>query len=242
MKFTTCGQVLSAALLASSTSLPVEEKRVARHVSSHKAKISAISWDEAVKIMEGVGGRSKAKIPSTIDPDETEPIPTCSDVKVRVEWSNMADTDKLSFVQSVKCLMDAKPIGVWANATSIWDEITWVHDQLNERIHGVDAFLPWHRYYLHMLKTLLEERCEYKGPMPWWRETNYTGNFAGSGLFTPEYFGALPPISDKGEGTCITDGVSEGPCISHPTSSSLIETDELHPPPDLCQHHDPRRP
>jgi tyrosinase len=104
--------------------------------------------------------------------------------------------------------MKATPLGVWANATSIWDEITWVHDQLSDRIHGVDSFLPWHRYYLHMLQTLLKEQCAYTGPMPWWRETKYTGNFAGSGLFTPEYFGALPPLSNTGEGTCITDGVS----------------------------------
>jgi tyrosinase len=119
----------------------------------------------------------------------------------------MADADKLSYVQSVKCLMETAPLGVWANARSIWDEITWVHDQLNDRIHGVDAFLPWHRYYLHMLKTLLKEHCAYTSPMPWWRETNYTGNFAGSGLFTPEYFGALPLLETL-EGTCITDGVS----------------------------------
>ncbi|KAK4170057.1 tyrosinase-like protein [Cladorrhinum sp. PSN259] len=142
--------------------------------------------------------------------ETTQALPTttkssCTD-NVRVEWNNMADADKLSYVKSVKCLIDAKPLGVWANATSIWDEITWVHDQLSELIHGVDTFLPWHRYYLHMLKTLLKEHCSYTGPMPWWRETNYTGNFAGSGLFTAEYFGSLPPLSDDFEGTCITDG------------------------------------
>ncbi|KAK3984901.1 tyrosinase-like protein [Cladorrhinum sp. PSN332] len=155
---------------------------------------------------EGVGG-FRSKTSSLVNTNETRPVHKSSCAKnIRIEWNNMADADKLLYVQSVKCLMNSTPLGVWANATSIWDEITWVHDQLSELIHGVDTFLPWHRYYLHMLKTLLERHCSYTGPMPWWRETNYTGNFAGSGLFTPEYFGMLPPLSDTGEGTCITDG------------------------------------
>ncbi|KAK4466869.1 tyrosinase-like protein [Cladorrhinum samala] len=160
---------------------------------------------------EGATGFRAKTSASTGNADGTHAVPkpaasqSCTQ-NVRVEWNNMADADKLSYVQSVKCLMNAAPLGVWANATSIWDEITWVHDQLSERIHGVDTFLPWHRYYLHMLKTLLRQQCSYAGPMPWWRETDYTGNFAGSGLFTPEYFGSLPPLSDTAEGTCITDG------------------------------------
>ena len=218
MKFSTCAQFLSAAAIASSASIPTtHEKRSVQHGSqSHHNKIKAISWDQAVKIMEegATGFRAKTSA-STGNADGTHAVPkpaasqSCTQ-NVRVEWNNMADADKLSYVQSVKCLMNAAPLGVWANATSIWDEITWVHDQLSERIHGVDTFLPWHRYYLHMLKTLLRQQCSYAGPMPWWRETNYTGNFAGSGLFTPEYFGSLPPLSDTAEGTCITDGVSKG--------------------------------
>lgn len=212
MKFTTCAQLLSAAVIVSSASVPIHGKHNVQHGSSHRNKIKAISWGQAVQIMEeGVSG-FRAKGSSLVNTNETQsvPRPSCTD-NVRVEWNNMADADKFSYVQSVKCLMNATPLGVWANATSIWDEITWVHDQLNERIHGVDTFLPWHRYYLHMLKTLLTEQCAYTGPMPWWRETNYTGNFARSGLFTSEYFGALPPLSDTAEGTCITDGVSKGP-------------------------------
>jgi tyrosinase len=207
MKFATCAQVLSAAVIASSASVPIDGKRSVQHSSSQGTKIKAISWDEAVQIMGEDTSGSDAKVSSLSNTNASQPGPSCTD-KVRVEWNNLADADKLSFVQSVKCLMKATPLGVWANATSIWDEITWVHDQLSDRIHGVDSFLPWHRYYLHMFQTLLKEQCAYTGPMPWWRETKYTGNFAGSGLFTPEYFGALPPLSNTGEGTCITDGVS----------------------------------
>jgi tyrosinase len=187
----------------------MHQKRGGQPVSSHEGKIKAISWDEAVQIMRpgDVNGKVRISQPNLNSINTSKPEPSCTD-NIRIEWNNLADADKLSYVQSVKCLMEAKPLGVWANATSIWDEITWVHDHLSDRIHGVDTFLPWHRYFLHMLKKLLGEQCGYRGPMPWWRETNYTGNFAGSGLFTSEYFGALPRLSDTGEGTCITDGVS----------------------------------
>ncbi|GAB1315457.1 hypothetical protein MFIFM68171_05667 [Madurella fahalii] len=79
-----------------------------------------------------------------------------------------------------------------------------------------------------MLEAFLEEQCAYTGPMPWWRETDYTGDFAGSGLFTPQYFGALPPLSDTGEGTCITDGAFANTTIlvgpNGPTCLSRGET------------------
>jgi tyrosinase len=224
MKFTRCAQVLSAAVFASSASVPRDVESGIHHGSSHGNRIKAISWEEAVKIMEGGGSDvdvNMQKVSSVGNTKVTPPRRPCAKPTLRVEWNNMADADKLSYVQSVKCLMDTAPLGVWANATSIWDEITWVHDQLNDRIHGVDAFLPWHRYYLHMLKTLLKEQCAYTGPMPWWRETSYTGNFAGSGLFTPEYFGSLPPLETL-EGICITDGVSfhlSIPCLCASPSS-----------------------
>lgn len=243
MKFTTCAQLLSAVVIASSASVPIiHEKRNVQHGSSHQNKIKAISWDQAVKIMEEGASGFRTKTTSTGNTNETHAAPKLASCtkNVRVEWNNMADADKLSYVQSVKCLMTAAPLGVWANATSIWDEITWVHDQLSEFIHGVDTFLPWHRYYLYMLKTLLQQQCSYTGPMPWWRETNYTGNFAGSGLFTPEYFGSLPPLSDTAEGTCITDGVSQG--IHYLSPRYLVLTNVFIDRPGICQHDDSRRP
>ncbi|KAL2194360.1 tyrosinase-like protein [Corynascus similis CBS 632.67] len=130
----------------------------------------------------------------------------CENPKVRVEWSRMAENDKQWYLESIKCLMETPPLGVWSEAESLWDEIAWVHNRLIPSIHDVDTFLPWHRYYLHLQSSLLEEYCSYTGPIPWWRETSYTGDFASSELFTPEYFGSLPPAPRIGDGTCITDG------------------------------------
>ncbi|KAK3293651.1 tyrosinase-like protein [Chaetomium fimeti] len=155
----------------------------------------------------GFHGKNSSKIVSPSNSTATQPAPSASCTKnVRVEWNNMAEADKLWYVQSARCLMDAPPLGVWAEARSIWDEMAWVHDYVTPGVHRVDVFLPWHRYFIHLYKTLLAGHCAYTGPIPWLRESNYAGNFAGSGAFQPKYFGSLPPLSDKGEGTCITDG------------------------------------
>ncbi|KAH6848090.1 hypothetical protein B0I37DRAFT_376645 [Chaetomium sp. MPI-CAGE-AT-0009] len=215
MKFTTCARVLSAAVIASAASVPTHGEQAHNYGgTSHGEKIKHISWEEAVKIMGGgvkVGGggfngKTSSKIASASNNTATELASSSSCTpNVRPEWNSMTNDQKGEYVKSVRCLMDTPPLGVWDGARNIWDEITWVHREQSGRIHSSDSFLPWHRYYLHMLKTLLAERCDYTGPMPWWQETAYTGRFATSGIFEPEYFGALPPLTSP-EGTCITDG------------------------------------
>ncbi|EAQ84184.1 predicted protein [Chaetomium globosum CBS 148.51] len=133
MKFTTCAQVLSAAAIASAAAVSIPGKREVRYGYSHSHKIKGISWAEAVKIMGGdPGGESggsdfyekasnKTASPgntTAIQPiatqsvttqsaaTQTTPSDSCTD-NVRIEWNNMSDGHKLSYVQAVKCLMDA---------------------------------------------------------------------------------------------------------------------------------------
>ncbi|AEO58727.1 tyrosinase-like protein [Thermothelomyces thermophilus ATCC 42464] len=131
---------------------------------------------------------------------------SCGKPKVRVEWKKLKESEKFAYLGAVKCLMDTKPVGVWSKATSIWDEMAWAHNEAKWNIHETDNFLPWHRYYIYMLETLLSKHCSYRGPIPWWRETDDTGNLAGANLFSPNYFGSLPPRTEDGKTTCITDG------------------------------------
>ncbi|GAB1315458.1 hypothetical protein MFIFM68171_05668 [Madurella fahalii] len=113
MKFTTCAQVLSAAVIASSASVPINGKRSVQHASLHENKIKAISWDEAVQIMEEGASDFDGKVSSLTNTNEPQPVPSCTaNVRFRAEWNNMANADKLSYVQAVKCLMTATPLGV----------------------------------------------------------------------------------------------------------------------------------
>ncbi|KXJ87784.1 hypothetical protein Micbo1qcDRAFT_151793 [Microdochium bolleyi] len=142
-------------------------------------------------------------------PDRT----TCPNPRIRVEWRNMADADKLSYVRAVRCLMDtpAKDNQIPKSAgTSMYAQLAWVHVAMAGTAHGTDMFLPWHRYYVLVFEKLLRDECGYRGPLPWWDETQDTGNFAGSGLFTDEYFGRLAQVKQGDLDPCIITGVSEG--------------------------------
>lgn len=136
----------------------------------------------------------------------------CPNPQVRVEWRSLATDDKLSYVHAVRCLMDApakdNQIPPSAGA-SLYAQLAWVHVAMAPVAHGTDMFLPWHRYYMLVFERLLREECGYRGPLPWWDETMDTGNFAGSGLFTDEYYGELAEVKQGEPDPCITTGVSE---------------------------------
>lgn len=130
----------------------------------------------------------------------------CTSPRVRVEWRNMADSAKLSFVQAVQCLM-AAPTKVFGSAASNrYEELVYVHQQMTNTIHEDGIFLSWHRYFVWIFETMLRDECRYTGAMPWWNEARDSADFSASGLFTSQYYGTLPPIAADGSGTCITDG------------------------------------
>ncbi|KAI0204837.1 hypothetical protein F4808DRAFT_474164 [Astrocystis sublimbata] len=151
----------------------------------------------------------------------------CSHTNTRVEWGNLTDPDRTSFVNSIKCLMKALP-KVVTNLTSRYDELVSIHNSMSAVVHQYGVFVAWHRYFVHGFESLLRDECGYKSPFPWWYEIQDVGNFSGSSLFTPEYFGSLPvshqPEDHEADSFCITDGafanrtvtvgVSEPQCLS----------------------------
>lgn len=104
--------------------------------------------------------------------------------------------------------MDKPAEGLTKVATSRYEELVWAHQSQVDDIHMSGVFLPWHRYYTHLLSRMIREECGYTAPFPWWDETKDAGNFTNSGLFTSEYFGSLPEVTQEGHGSCVTDGVS----------------------------------
>ncbi len=104
--------------------------------------------------------------------------------------------------------MDAPPSGISENATNRYEDLVWAHKSQVHTIHQSGLFLPWHRYYTHLLSRLIREECGYTAPFPWWDETKDTGKFTEAPLFTADYFGALPAVDDQNRGKCVTDGVS----------------------------------
>ncbi|ORY68415.1 uncharacterized protein BCR38DRAFT_334658 [Pseudomassariella vexata] len=135
---------------------------------------------------------------------------TCTNPTVRVEWRDMADSDKTAFLKAVNCLLKAPSAGNFPGSQNRYEDIVVVHQQMTGSIHMVQQFLPWHRYYLNIYESILRDECSYAGPMPWWDETKDAGSFANSPLFTDQWFGRAPLKTADGQGTCITSGAFAG--------------------------------
>ncbi|KAH7024941.1 uncharacterized protein B0I36DRAFT_250047 [Microdochium trichocladiopsis] len=169
----------------------------------------ALSFEQAVGLVSPAGGNI---ISSSQTPAQTNGgISTSAGCRRNIfrKWGTLSATEKGNFVGAIRCLTQRPPRGVWSGARSRYDELVWVHAQMTPRVHGLDLFLPWHRYYLFAFRTLLSQECGYNGAIPWWRETNNAGNIAASDIFSPQYFGSLPPATGGG-GQCLNDGAFAG--------------------------------
>ncbi|KAI9055050.1 hypothetical protein LZ554_000016 [Drepanopeziza brunnea f. sp. 'monogermtubi'] len=89
----------------------------------------------------------------------------CTDPTVRREWRTLARDEQISYVAAVKCLT-TKP-STFSLSSPLYDDFAYVHNQLNNEVHLVASFLPWHRYFLHIYEAALKE-CGYMGSMPYW--------------------------------------------------------------------------
>ncbi|KAH7025695.1 uncharacterized protein B0I36DRAFT_248641 [Microdochium trichocladiopsis] len=205
--------------------LAAQDKQTAQHITAHTPE-GSIASGSSISILSTPPNATESEPHSSDDLDEQDEENTdqnddgrqggitdgisCLNPRIRVEWRNLADEDKRSYVRAVRCLMDkpAKSNQIPPSAgNSVYVQLAWVHVVMAPVAHGTDLFLPWHRYYMLVFEQLLRDECGYRGPLPWWDETRDMGNFAGSGLFTDEYFGELPEIKDGGVEPCITTGV-----------------------------------
>lgn len=220
MRLTRCAPALLAAVSARALSIPAPgnlaiTKDLAHDTKKDMDSFTVLTWSELDAIMSGDSDTGKNS-GSHGDSDNDRvglldgPAATpCENPKVRVEWDRLKESEKEEFLKAVRCLMNKKePFDGVPELPSIWHTLAWVHNEGKALIHGTDQFLPWHRYYIYMLETLLKDQCSYGGPIPWWYEPDYAGDLADASLFSPEYFGTLHP-KINGRTTCVTDGVSK---------------------------------
>ncbi|KAM0547275.1 hypothetical protein ACHAPJ_010410 [Fusarium lateritium] len=136
------------------------------------------------------------------------PSPTCKSPVKRVEWRELKDTDKQSYINAVKCLK-TKPSRLGLK-TSLYDDFAYVHFQYNPSIHFVAAFLPWHRYFTHVYEGALRE-CGYTGYATYWDWTKDVKKLAKSPIMSSKLgFGGDGSDSRKeninGDIRCVIDG------------------------------------
>ncbi|KAJ1323066.1 tyrosinase [Microdochium nivale] len=135
----------------------------------------------------------------------------------------MTGQQRTDYVGAFTCLMGRPPRGIFNQARSLYEEMVFVHNNMVDQIHGSDIFLPWHRYYLYMLRSFMSTECGFNGPYPWWKETNNVGNFGASDIFSAQWFGALPPANGN-NGFCISNGAFAN--LRNPISGQCVARGE----------------
>ena len=79
----------------------------------------------------------------------------------------MARDDKKAYIKAEKCILSSPAkLGTFPGAITRWDELAALHQILALQIHSTGNFLPYHRYFLHIHESLLNE-CGYKGGLPY---------------------------------------------------------------------------
>lgn len=96
---------------------------------------------------------------------------TLSNIKVRREWGSLSRSQKLAYVNAVKCLQSkpAKtPDTLAPGAKTRFDDFVTTHINQTLTIHYTGNFLSWHRYYTWLYEEALQEECGYTGTQPYW--------------------------------------------------------------------------
>ena len=101
----------------------------------------------------------------------------CTNPVIRREWRYLSDTEKSDYIEAVQCLRSS-PSRLGLNQT-LYDDFPYVHSRNGEacelrtptfpsvteisQAHDTAAFLPWHRYFIHVYEKALREQCNYAG-------------------------------------------------------------------------------
>lgn len=127
---------------------------------------------------------------------------TSKNMKTRKEWRTLANSDKLSYINAVKCLMGKPPqlASVFPGSKSRYDDFVALHINSTNYVHWNAPFLPWHRWLLILWEQELKTSCGFQGTQPYWnlQLDNTIEGYPNSPLFDTTYGlgGNGPYLSD----------------------------------------------
>jgi tyrosinase len=112
---------------------------------------------------------------------------SCTSPRLRKSWGQATEAEKLAYLEAAVCV--TKKPGRLGNAdATLHDDFALTHAQLSfpqqskspsirniqgvnyltvPSVHGVAAFLPWHRYFVQVYEQALQE-CGYTGTAMYW--------------------------------------------------------------------------
>lgn len=88
----------------------------------------------------------------------------CQTPAERKEWRSLTAADQHNYLQAVQCLAQ-QPSRLTGN-TSRYDDFVRIHGLLGLVTHYTAAFLPWHRFFVHVHEQELRGCSGYTGPQP----------------------------------------------------------------------------
>lgn len=102
---------------------------------------------------------------SNADIDFGERIKGCP---TRHEWRTLSKSAQQRYISAVQCLRNLNSTISSDPTIKLFDDFPWIHSHFGYYVHNSAAFLPWHRYFLHVYETNLRERCGYDGSLVYW--------------------------------------------------------------------------
>ncbi|OHF02047.1 hypothetical protein CORC01_02626 [Colletotrichum orchidophilum] len=159
---------------------------------------------------------------------ETIALPV-QDAPLRVEWRTLSSAAKADYISAVKCL-DGLPSKIGLE-TSLYNDFPYVHALLNNEIHFVAQFLPWHRYFVYVYEKALRDECKYTGPMTYWDWTLDSDDMSKSPVFSNDTTSGLggnglnggwvAPTRPNPLTMCVLDGAFANFTVSYYTTNAL---------------------
>ncbi|KAH6637845.1 hypothetical protein C7974DRAFT_332540, partial [Boeremia exigua] len=102
------------------------------------------------------------------------PVPradrACTNPAVRKEWRTLTSTEQDNYLRAAVCLrgLPKEKYAAVDAVTTRLDELVYSHFSLNDEIHFVAGFLPWHRWFVQLHEDLLRTECGFTGTQPYW--------------------------------------------------------------------------
>ncbi|KAI0329743.1 Di-copper centre-containing protein [Cubamyces sp. BRFM 1775] len=112
---------------------------------------------------------------------ERQAVP-CTRPSVRREWRKLSLPERAEWIAAINCLAklphtnaltpsvdpsisNIPPVN---SSGSYWDDIVYIHMDLNTKIHNTGLFFPFHRFYVNAVESAMKDFCGYTGAFPYW--------------------------------------------------------------------------
>ncbi|KAF8602083.1 Di-copper centre-containing protein [Ceratobasidium sp. AG-I] len=161
--------------------------------------------------------------------------------RVRKEWRDIGDDERLAFIDAVKCLgtiphsSKLEPTGVTPNlpplntSSSYYDDFVYAHMDSNVKDHFTALFLPWHRWYLHTFEAALKDKCGFKGTIPFWDWSRDVSGIPKSPVFSSSLTHGLGTLDTPESSHAVTNGAFGTTIRAYPTPHVVQRNFTLYP-------------